>query len=116
VLARFRIQAGVRQPKALDRFAADDVGFNDFIDIGFGDKSVPDGIGINHQIRAVLTLVETASLIGTHFAFKAAFRQFLLEEFLQLRLASGVAASPRISRRALVAAYEDVFLKLRHEM
>jgi hypothetical protein len=28
--------------------------------------SVPDGVWIDHEIRAVLTLVETARLVGAH--------------------------------------------------
>jgi len=109
------IQAGVGQHQALDGFAADYVGFDDFIDIGFGDVSVPDRIGINHDVRAVLALVETASLVGPYPALEAAFRQLLLKEFLQLALPAGVAASPWISRRPLVAAYENVSLEFRHE-
>jgi hypothetical protein len=109
------IQAGVGHHQARDGFAADDVGFDDFIDVSFGDVSIPDRIGIDHEVRAVLALVETASLIGPHPALEAALGKLLLEKFLQLGLAAGIAASPRISRRALVAAYEDVFLKLRHE-
>ena len=35
---------------------------------------------------------------------------------LQLRLAGGVAASARISWRALVAAYENMFFELGHEV
>jgi hypothetical protein len=61
-------------------------------------------------------LIEAARLIGPHFAFEAAFRQFLLEEFLQLCLAAGITASPRVSWRALIAAYKNVFLELGHRI
>jgi hypothetical protein len=109
-----RVQAAVGQHKALDRFAADDVRFDDFVDVGLGDVSIPHGIWIDHEVRAVLTLVETARLVGPNFTFEAPFGQLLLEQFLQFRLAGGIAASPRISWRALVATYEDVLLKLWH--
>ena len=79
VFAGLGIQAGVGQPQALDGFAADDVGFDDFIDVGVFNVSVPDRIRIDHEIWAVLALVEAAGLVGPHFAFEAAFRQFLLE-------------------------------------
>jgi hypothetical protein len=109
------IQAGVSHHQALDGSPTDDVGFDDFIDVGFGDESVPDRIGIDHEVRAVLALVEAASLIGPHSVLESALGELLLEEFLQLGLAAGIAASPRISRRPLVAAYENMSLKFRHE-
>jgi hypothetical protein len=79
VFARRRIQAGIGQQQALDRFATDDVGLNDFINVSFGDVSIPDGFGIDHEIRAVLALIETACLVGPNFALETAFRQLLLE-------------------------------------
>jgi hypothetical protein len=90
------------------------VGVNDFVDVSLGDVSVPNGLGIDNEVRAVFALIETARLVGAHFAFEAAFREFLFEKFLQFRLATGIATSARISRRALVAAYEDMFFKLGH--
>jgi hypothetical protein len=79
VFAGSRVQAPVSQLQALYWFAADYVGLDDFVDVGLGNVSVPDGVRIDHQIRAVLALIETARLVGPHFAFKAAFRKFLLE-------------------------------------
>ena len=110
------IQAGVGQHQAPHGLSTDDVRFDDVVNVGFGDVSVPHGIGIDHDIRAVLALIETARLIGPHFAFEAAFCQFLFEQFLQHRLAAGIATSPRISGRALIAAYEDMFFELRHKV
>jgi hypothetical protein len=62
----------------------------------------------------VLTLIEAAGLVGPHFTFKAALRELLLEQFLQLCLACGIAASAGIPGRALVAADEDVFFEFGH--
>jgi hypothetical protein len=73
------IQASFSQPQALDRLSADDVGFDNLINIGFADVPVPHGIGIDDQIRAVLALIETARLVSPYPALEAAFRQFLLE-------------------------------------
>jgi hypothetical protein len=116
MLAGGGVQAFIGQSKALDWFASYDVGFDDLLNVSLGDESIPYGLGIDHEIRAVLALIETAGLVGSHFAFEASFCQFLLEEFLQFGLARGIAASPRISWRALVAAYEDVFFELRHKV
>jgi hypothetical protein len=38
----------------------------------------------------------------------------LLEELLQFRLPAGITTSPRMSRRTLIAANEDVLLELWH--
>jgi hypothetical protein len=73
------IQAAIGQHQALNWLAADDVRLDDFIDVSLGDVSVPYGIGIDYEIRAVFALIETARLVGAHFALEAAFRQFLLE-------------------------------------
>jgi hypothetical protein len=87
VFARRSVQTAVGQLQALYWFAVDYVGLDDLVNVGFRDVSVPDRIWIDHQIRAVLALIETAGLVGPHFTFEAAFRKFLFEEFLQLRLA-----------------------------
>jgi hypothetical protein len=115
VFAHVGIQTGVGQHQTLDRFTTDDVRFNNLIHVGLGDVSIPDGIWIDHEIRSVLALIETARLVGADLALEATFRQFLLEEFLQHRLAGGIAASPRTSRRTPVAADENVFFELGHE-
>ena len=79
MFARGGIQAAIGHHQALNWLAADDVRVNDFIDVGLSDESVPYGFGIDHEIRAVFALIETARLVGAHFAFETAFRQFLLE-------------------------------------
>ena len=79
MFARGSIQAAIGHHQALNWLAADDVRVNDFIDIGLGDEAVPYGFGIDHEVRAVFALIEAARLVGTHFAFEAPFRQFLLE-------------------------------------
>jgi hypothetical protein len=111
-----RIQAFIREHQARDGFSANNVGLDDFVDVSLGDVSVPDGVGIDHEIRAVLTLVETARLVGSHSTLEAAFGQLLFEQFLQFRLAVWVAASPRVTWRALVAAYKNVLFELGHKI
>jgi hypothetical protein len=92
------------------------VRFDDFVHIGFGDVPIPDCLWVNHDGRTMLALIETAGLVGSYFAFEVALGKFLLELLLQFCLGRGVAASARISRRALIAAYENMFLKLGHEI
>jgi len=111
-----RIQAFFRKHQARDGFPANNVRLDDFVDVSLGDVSVPDGIGIDHEIRAVLTLVETARLVGSHFTLEAAFSQLLFEKLLQFRLAVRIAASPRVTRRALVTAYKNMLFELGHKI
>jgi len=94
--------------------AAHDVGFDDFVHVCLGDVSIPDGVRVNDQVRAVLALIEAPSLVSPHLPFQAALGQLLLEELLQFRLPAGITTSPRMSRRTLVAANEDVLLELWH--
>ena len=108
------VQAPLGQHQALHWPSSNDVRLDNLVDVRFGDVSIPNGVGINHKIRAVFALVETTRLVSPHSALKPALSQLLLEQLLQFRLACGIAASPRISRRALVAAYENVFLELGH--
>jgi hypothetical protein len=115
VFTRRRIEAGVGQHQSLYRPAPEDVRFDDLIYICLGDVSIPDGFGIDHNIGTVLTLIQTARLVGAHSAFEAALRQFLFESFLQLRLATWIAASSWTSRWPLIAAYENVFFKFGHK-
>jgi hypothetical protein len=79
MLARGSVQAIVGQHQALDRLTADDVGVNDFIDVGLSNASIPNRIGIDYEVWAVFALIETARLVGPYFAFEAAFREFLFE-------------------------------------
>ena len=79
MLARGSVQAIVGQHQALDRFTADDVGVDDFIDVGLDKVSIPNGIGIDNEVWAVFALIETARLVDPYFAFEAPFREFLFE-------------------------------------
>src|ERR1700748_767474 len=62
----------------------------------------------------MLTLIQATRLVSPYAPLEAKLRQFLFERFLQFGLRGRIAASTRIARRALVAAYEDVLLELWH--
>ena|ERR1700730_5273222 len=94
--------------------AAHDVGFDDFVHVSLRDVSVPDGVRVDDQVRAMLALIEASSLVSPHFALQAALGQLLFEELLQFGLAARITASPRMSCRTLVAANKNVFLELWH--
>ena len=76
--------------------------------------SIPNPVGVYDKIGTVLALVETARLIGANFVLQATLGQFLLEHPLQFGLTVRIAAAAGTSRRALVAADEDVLFEFRH--
>jgi len=109
------VEAGICQSKPLDRLALDDVGLHDLVDICFGDPAVPNCLGIDHHVGAMLALVETPGLVRAHSAFQSTFGEFLLEEFLQASFGCWIAASPGMPRRALVSTDEDVLFEFWHQ-
>jgi hypothetical protein len=114
VLAK-RVEAGLRQNESLNRLSAYDVRLDNLIHIAGCDPAVPNSIRIDDEIRAMLALIKTTRLIRPYFSLKPTFRQLLFEEFLQFRPTLWIAASARCSGRALVAANEDMLLKLWHK-
>jgi hypothetical protein len=62
----------------------------------------------------VFALIEAPRHVGSHALLESSQRELLLEKKLQLSLASWIAATARMSRLALVAADEQVFLELGH--
>ena len=76
------VQTRIRNQQALDRLVADDVRFDDGIHIGFSNAAVPNSIGIDHDIGAVLTLIKAARLIRADLTFQSALGQLDLERAL----------------------------------
>ena len=116
VFAGWRVQAGICQAEAFDRFAAEDVGLNNLFDVGFGDVSIPNCVGVDHDVGAVFALIKAARLVGADFPLQAPLGQFLLEQFLQPGLSLRITTSAGMARRTLVSADEDVLFELGHEV
>ncbi len=115
VFAGGGVQAGVGEAESFYRVAAEHVRFDDLVDVGFGDVSVPNSVGVDDEVGAVFALVEASGLVGADFALQSALGQFLFEELLQLGFGGGVAASAGMSRRALVSADENVSFEFGHQ-
>ncbi len=109
------VQTGVRQTEALDRFAAEDVRFNDLFDVAFGDGSVPHCVRVDDDVGAMFALVEAAGLIRAHSPLQPALGQSLFEELLQPGLRLRIAAPARMARRTLVSADENMSFELWHQ-
>lgn len=108
------VDAGIGQYQPLDGLSTDDVRTDDFLYVIFGDVSVPDGIGIDHHVGTVLTLIETSRLVGTDHVAHTMLGQNFLEMLLQCAFAVGVAASAGVVLVTLVGADKDVLLKFWH--
>ena len=79
----------VRQAQARDRLAADDVAFDDLVDVGFGDAAVPDRVGIDDDGRAVLALIEAAGSLARTRRFSPRSASAFLNAFCSQSSASG---------------------------
>ena len=62
------IQAGFREAQAIDWLIPQDVRIDNFVYVIGGNSAVPNGFRINDYSWTMLTLVETASLIGPNLA------------------------------------------------
>src|SRR5262249_3663643 len=106
----------VLESQSFDRLSAYNVGVHDFIHISQSDSAVPHSFRVNHHVRTMLALVEASGLVCADTPVQAALGKFLLELLLQLRLASGIATSARMPRRAHVSTDENVALEFRHRI
>ncbi len=110
------VETGIRNNQSLYWSSANNVRFDNFIDIGFPHAAVPDRIWIDDYSRSVLALFETARLVGPdHVPADSMLRQLLLEHLLKNRFPGRIAGATRMSGVALIRAHEDVLLKLGHE-
>jgi hypothetical protein len=114
VLARAGVDATLRQAQALDGAVAGNVGLNDLGDVGELYVSVPDALGIDHDGRTVLALVEASGFVSADGGLQPAEGELSLKGPLEIGGAGGIATSARVAAGALVAAYEDVFCKFWH--
>jgi hypothetical protein len=109
-----RIDTVGSQQKPFNGLAAHNMGVDNFVNVRLGHASVPDALRIDHDIRPMLTLIETAGLVGPNPPLKSSLRQLQLEQLLQFGLTEGIATPPRMPSRSLVPANEYVMFELRH--
>ena len=61
-------------------------------------RVVPDGIGIDHEVRPVVALLQASGLVDAdHVAADAMLSQLLLKDFLQDGFAGGIAGAARVT-------------------
>jgi hypothetical protein len=110
----FRIDALLRQHQSLHWLSADNVRFDDLVDVLRLHSSVPHRIGIDDHRLPVLALVETSGFVRADFALEPALGDLVLEQFLEFGLACGIAASAGTAGIPLVCTDKHMPLILRH--
>lgn len=95
--------------EAIDDLAADQIGFDDFIDIAEIDVGVPRATWINDHDGTFIAAVETACFVDADFAF--AIQVERLDAFLGvlLRVFCAVIGTTRAAIVPFVHAKEHVF-------
>ena len=79
VRAMLRIETCAGKSKALHGSAMNQVLGDDFVDVFQVNETIPDGLGIDHNDRAMLALVKTAGLIGADLVLEAGVLDRVLE-------------------------------------
>lgn len=74
-----RIDTVGSQHKPFHGFTAYNVRVDNFVYVGLGHTSVPDGLGVDHDSRPVLALIKTPRLVSPDPSLESALRQLLLE-------------------------------------
>ena len=100
--------------KSLHDVAAQEVSFNDFVDIGRLDSSIPDAGRIDDHTGAVFALVQATTAIGTHRGTKTSSPQGFLEGRPEKLGALRIAATPRMALGPLVPANKEMMSVLGH--
>ena len=70
MIAACSVQAGVCQAESLYWLSAENLRFNNFFDVGFGDVSVPDCVRVDHDVWTVFALIKATGLISADFTFQ----------------------------------------------
>src|SRR3954469_16531495 len=109
-----RIQAALSDDQPAYRLVANDVRVHDLVQVLFTHAAIPNRFRIDDHVWPVLALIKTAGFIRTDFSFEPSFRELCLQGFLQLSLATWIAAPARTGSIAHVRADEYVSFKFRH--
>ena len=100
--------------KSLHDLAALQVAFNDFVDVGQLDISIPGAGGIDDDAGAVFALVQAATAIGTHRRTEAASLQGAFEGCPKKLGTLGIAAAARMALVTLIPTNEEMMSVFRH--
>jgi len=108
------VKAAFGNQEIIEDFSSQDCFGDDPGNVLGGDPAIPDSLGIDHDGRSVLALVEAAGMIGPGQGAESGLPEFDLESFLERLEARRVAATPLVARVADVTADEYVVREGRH--
>ena len=108
------VQAAFGNQEIIEDFSSQDRFGDDPGNVFDGDPAIPDSLGIDHDGRSVLALVEAAGMIGPGQGAESGLPEFDLESILERLEARRVAATPLVARVADVTADENVVREARH--
>jgi len=108
------VKAAFGNQEIIEDFSSQDCFGDDPGNVLGGDPAIPDSLGIDHDGRSVLALVEAAGMIGPGQEAESGLPEFDLESFLERLEARRVAATPLVARVADVTADEYVVREGRH--
>lgn len=108
------VQAAFGNQEIIEDFSSQDRFGDDPRNVFGGDPAIPDSLGIDHDRRSVLALVEAARMIGPGQGPESGLPEFELESILERLEARRVAATPLVARVADVTADENVVREGRH--
>jgi len=109
--AAFVIQAFLGHAQALDGPAGDEMFGNNGLCVFRLDIAVPDRIGVDHNHRAVLALIEASGLINADAAGQPGFPDEMLQTRVQLAFPVAGAGRTGSVERANIVADKDVPFK-----
>ena len=108
------VQTAFGNQEIVEDFSSQDRFRDDPGNVLEGDSAIPDSLGIDHDGRSMLALVEAARVIGPGQSAEAGLPEFDLESILERLEPLGVAAAPLVARITNVTADENVVREGRH--
>ncbi len=85
------VQALFRNNQSLDRLVADNVRFDDFVDVADGHAAVPNPFWINDDCWTMFALIKAPGFVCAHKGFDVPLRQLQFEDAMQFTVAARIA-------------------------
>ena len=112
--AGFCVDALVQDSEPLDWLPVDDVALEDFVDIIELDIAVPNALGVDNHVGAVLALVKAPGRVGSNRGLQVLALDLAFEVLAKPGAPIGVATASGVPRRASVGANKKVMLEEGH--
>jgi hypothetical protein len=105
------IEAGINDQEIVQNLAFHDRLLDDSWYVFDRHLPIPNPLGIDHDGRPMLALIETASAIGSHQRASPDATEFLLKRIAKRGFATGIAGAARMIGSALIATDKQMACK-----